>query len=140
MKQFNFGRTFRLSGIIIAYNNRISSVPSCCKNYRCRTWEWNSSRNEIKVAVESYSIVLSQIGKLCVLVDGWVKCCEVMEKWKWCNGLLWLKNCSKMDQGKYLYDKQSSPDMGITDPNGRLKMLSDFGNSIDIDSNIPPRR
>ncbi|KDR24328.1 STAM-binding protein [Zootermopsis nevadensis] len=45
-----------------------------------------------------------------------------------------------MDQGKYLYDKQSSPDMGITDPNGRLKMLSDFGNSIDIDSNIPPRR
>lgn len=46
----------------------------------------------------------------------------------------------KMDQEKYLYDKQSSCDLEITDPNGRLKALSDYGNSVEIDSNIPPRR
>lgn len=45
-----------------------------------------------------------------------------------------------MDQDKCLYDKQSSSDFRIIDPNGRLKVLSDFGNSIEIDSNIPPRR
>lgn len=30
--------------------------------------------------------------------------------------------------------------MGIIDPNRRLKNLSDYGNSVDIDYNIPPRR
>jgi hypothetical protein len=50
------------------------------------------------------------------------------------------KKLLKMDQDKCLYDKQSSSDFRIIDPNGRLKVLSDFGNSIEIDSNIPPRR
>lgn len=45
-----------------------------------------------------------------------------------------------MDQDKYLCDKQSSSDLYDADPNGRLKSLSDFGNSIEIDNNIPPRR
>jgi hypothetical protein len=45
-----------------------------------------------------------------------------------------------MDQDKYLCDKQSSSDLCGADPNGRLKALSDFGNSIEIDNNIPPRR
>lgn len=63
-----------------------------------------------------------------------------MVMWKLCNDLLWLKSFVKMDQDKYLYDKQSSSDLGIIDPNGRIKVLADYGNSIEIDSNIPPRR
>jgi hypothetical protein len=41
---------------------------------------------------------------------------------------------------KNLYDKQSSSEFSVTDPNGRLKALSDCGNSVEIDNNIPPRR
>jgi hypothetical protein len=46
----------------------------------------------------------------------------------------------KMDQEKYLCNKQSSSEVCGTDPNERLKILSDVGNSVEIDNNIPPRR
>ena len=36
--------------------------------------------------------------------------------------------------------KQEALDEEIPDPNKRLKALSEFGDSIEIDSNIPPRR
>ena len=45
-----------------------------------------------------------------------------------------------MDRDKYVYDKQSSSDFSVTDPEGRLKVLADYGNSVEIDNNIPPRR
>ncbi|XP_069680632.1 STAM-binding protein [Periplaneta americana] len=44
-----------------------------------------------------------------------------------------------MDQDQYFYDKHSPSDF-VSDPNGRLKALSDYGNSVEIDNNIPPRR
>jgi STAM-binding protein len=45
-----------------------------------------------------------------------------------------------MDQDKYVYNMQSSSDFCVTDPDGRLKVLADYGNSVEIDNNIPPRR
>jgi hypothetical protein len=45
-----------------------------------------------------------------------------------------------MDRDKYVYDKQSSSDFSVTDPEGRLKVLAEYGNSVEIDNNIPPRR
>jgi hypothetical protein len=47
---------------------------------------------------------------------------------------------TKMDQDKYLCEKQSSSEAFVTEPNERLKTLSDVGNSLEIDNNIPPRR
>lgn len=35
---------------------------------------------------------------------------------------------------------QSSSDLGVMEPHSRLKALSDYGNAVDIDYNIPPRR
>jgi len=45
-----------------------------------------------------------------------------------------------MDQDKYAYNKQSSSDFCVTDPDGRLRVLADYGKSVEIDNNIPPRR
>jgi len=45
-----------------------------------------------------------------------------------------------MDQDKYVYNKQSSSDFCVTDPDGRLRVLADYGKSVEIDNNIPPRR
>ncbi|KAK7869958.1 hypothetical protein R5R35_013732 [Gryllus longicercus] len=37
--------------------------------------------------------------------------------------------------------EQSNPsDFGIMDPHGRLKALSDYGNTVEIDHSVPPRR
>jgi hypothetical protein len=45
-----------------------------------------------------------------------------------------------MDQDKYVYNKQTSSDFCVTDPDGRLRVLAEYGESVEIDNNIPPRR
>ncbi|KAJ9586655.1 hypothetical protein L9F63_019757, partial [Diploptera punctata] len=38
------------------------------------------------------------------------------------------------------FSRQEALEDGIPEPSGRLKALSEYGNSIEIDNNIPPRR
>ncbi|PSN39468.1 STAM-binding protein [Blattella germanica] len=47
-----------------------------------------------------------------------------------------------MEQDQFRSDEfqHNILEAAIPDPNGRLKALSDYGNSVEIDNNIPPRR
>jgi len=45
-----------------------------------------------------------------------------------------------MDDDKYVYNKQSSCDLCVTDPDGRLQVLVDKGNSVAMDNYIPPSK
>ena len=45
-----------------------------------------------------------------------------------------------MGDDPYVYNKQLSCDLCITDPDGRLQVLEHKGNSVAMDNHIPPSR